>query len=42
MFVKFPTRQYITSPTTPKMCCRATSRNFQIWCIFAYYAAVFQ
>jgi len=34
--VKFPTKQYVTLPTTPKMCCRTTSRNLnvQICCIF--------
>jgi len=38
MSVKFPTKQFITLPTAPKMCCRTTSRTFsvQIWCIIAY------
>jgi len=36
--VKFLTKQYITLPTTPKMCCRTTSRNLNvhICCIFLH------
>jgi len=36
--VKFPTKQCVTLPTTPKICCCTTWRklNVQIWCIFLH------